>query len=581
MNEDGTMNENAANYEGMDRFDCRKQIVKDLEDLGVLFKIEEHQHSVGHSERSGAVVEPYLSTQWFVKMKPLADQALGLQETEETKVTFVPERFENTYSRWMENIRDWCISRQLWWGHRIPAWHHKETGEIYVGMEAPSDLENWEQDEDVLDTWFSSALWPFTTMGWPDTDSADFKRYYPTNVLVTGYDILPFWVSRMIFQGKEFTGERPFKDVLIHGLIRDADGRKMSKSLGNGVDPQDVIKKYGADSLRFFLATGSTPGNDLRFYWEKVESTWNFGNKIWNASRFALMNLDGLTFDQIDLTTEKTIADKWILTKLGETAEAVTHAIDKYEFGEAGRLLYSFIWDDVCDWYIEMAKLTLYGEEEQAKATTRSVLAHVLDQTMRMLHPFMPFITEEIWQHLPHQGESITVAEWPTHNASHHFPEALEDMETLKALIKSIRNTRSELNVPMSKQIELMIRPSNEAFAERLNRGRSYIEKFANPSDLQIATSLKTPEKAMSHALTGMELFLPLAGLLDIDAEVKRLDKEKEKLSKEVERIEKKLANQGFIAKAPANVVEEEKSKKQDYEAKRQSVIDRIAELKA
>ncbi|GAF16060.1 valyl-tRNA synthetase [Bacillus sp. JCM 19046] len=575
------MNENAANYEGMDRFDCRKQIVKDLEDLGVLFKIEEHQHSVGHSERSGAVVEPYLSTQWFVKMKPLADQALGLQETEETKVTFVPERFENTYSRWMENIRDWCISRQLWWGHRIPAWHHKETGEIYVGMEAPSDLENWEQDEDVLDTWFSSALWPFTTMGWPDTDSADFKRYYPTNVLVTGYDILPFWVSRMIFQGKEFTGERPFKDVLIHGLIRDADGRKMSKSLGNGVDPQDVIKKYGADSLRFFLATGSTPGNDLRFYWEKVESTWNFGNKIWNASRFALMNLDGLTFDQIDLTTEKTIADKWILTKLGETAEAVTHAIDKYEFGEAGRLLYSFIWDDVCDWYIEMAKLTLYGEEEQAKATTRSVLAHVLDQTMRMLHPFMPFITEEIWQHLPHQGESITVAEWPTHNASHHFPEALEDMETLKALIKSIRNTRSELNVPMSKQIELMIRPSNEAFAERLNRGRSYIEKFANPSDLQIATSLKTPEKAMSHALTGMELFLPLAGLLDIDAEVKRLDKEKEKLSKEVERIEKKLANQGFIAKAPANVVEEEKSKKQDYEAKRQSVIDRIAELKA
>lgn len=581
MNEDGTMNENAASYEGMDRFACRKQIVKDLEDLGVLFKIEEHMHSVGHSERSGAVVEPYLSTQWFVKMKPLADQALEMQQEEDTKVTFVPERFENTYTRWMENIRDWCISRQLWWGHRIPAWHHKETGKIHVGMEAPTDLENWEQDEDVLDTWFSSALWPFTTMGWPDKESADFKRYYPTNVLVTGYDILPFWVSRMIFQGKEFTGERPFKDVLIHGLIRDADGRKMSKSLGNGVDPQDVIEKYGADSLRFFLATGSTPGNDLRFYWEKVESTWNFGNKIWNASRFALMNMEGLTYDQIDLSTEKTIADKWILTRLGETAEAVTRAIDKYEFGEAGRLLYSFIWDDVCDWYIEMAKLTLYGEDEQAKATTRSVLAYVLDQTMRMLHPFMPFITEEIWQHLPHKGESITVAEWPTRQAAYEFPEALEDMGTLKALIKSIRNTRSELNVPMSKQIELMIRPANDQFESRLDRGRSYIEKFANPSVLQISSTLKTPEKSMSHALTGMEVFLPLAGLLDIEAEVARLDNEKEKLSKEVERIEKKLNNQGFIAKAPEKVVDEEKKKKQDYEAKRQTVIDRIAELKA
>lgn len=581
MNEDGTMNDNAGSYEGMDRFVCRKQIVNDLQDQGVLFKIEEHMHSVGHSERSGAVVEPYLSTQWFVKMKPLADEALKLQQDEETKVTFVPERFENTYTRWMENIRDWCISRQLWWGHRIPAWHHKETGEIYVGKEAPADSQNWEQDEDVLDTWFSSALWPFSTMGWPNKEAVDLKRYYPTGVLVTGYDIIAFWVSRMIFQGKEFTGERPFKDVLIHGLIRDSEGRKMSKSLGNGVDPIEVIDKYGADSLRFFLATGSTPGNDLRFYWEKVESTWNFGNKIWNASRFALMNMEGLKYENIDLASEKTIADKWILTRLGETAESVTRLIDTYEFGEAGRTLYSFIWDDVCDWYIEMAKLTLYGEDEQAKQTTRSVLAHVLDHTMRMLHPFMPFITEEIWQHLPHKGESITVAEWPVANGELDFPEAVVDMEALKGLIRSIRNTRSELNVPMSKQIELMIRPANEEMASRLNRGASYIEKFANPSTLQISTDLATPEKAMSHALTSMEVFLPLAGLLDIEAEVARLEKEVEKLDKEVERIVKKLSNQGFVAKAPAHVVDEEKAKKEDYEAKRQTVMERIAELRA
>ncbi|WP_099301393.1 valine--tRNA ligase [Bacillus sp. Marseille-P3800] len=581
MNEDGTMNEHAGIYQGLDRFDCRKKIVKDLQETGVLFEIEEHLHSVGHSERSGAVVEPYLSTQWFVKMKPLAEESLKMQEDEETKITFVPERFEHTYTRWMENIRDWCISRQLWWGHRIPAWYHKETNELYVGKEAPADSENWIQDEDVLDTWFSSALWPFSTMGWPNEDAADLKRYYPTDVLVTGYDIIYFWVSRMIFQGKAFTNKRPFKDVLIHGLIRAADGKKMSKSLGNGVDPQDVIEKYGADSLRFFLATGSTPGNDLRFYWEKVESTWNFGNKIWNASRFALMNMEGLSYDEIDITKEKTIADKWILTRLGETAETVTRLIDSYEFGEAGRTLYSFIWDDVCDWYIEMAKLTLYGEDEEAKATTRSVLAYVLDHTMRMLHPFMPFITEEIWQHLPHQGESITVAEWPSFTCSFSDQEAVEDMETLKTLIRSIRNTRSELNVPMSKQIELFIRPADNGMKARLERGSLYIEKFANPSQLIIQKDLQTPEKAMSHALTGMDIFLPLAGLLDLDAEIARLEKEKDKLTKEVERIEKKLGNEGFVAKAPAHVVEEEKSKKEDYELKRKKVIDRIEELSA
>ncbi|WP_396197854.1 valine--tRNA ligase, partial [Exiguobacterium sp.] len=403
MNEDGTMNENAGKYEGMDRFECRKQIVEDLKAEGVLIKIEPHLHSVGHSERSDAIVEPYLSLQWFVKMEPLAQKALEEQQGPD-KVNFVPQRFENTYVRWMENIRDWCVSRQLWWGHRIPAWYHKETGEVYVGKEAPADLENWEQDNDVLDTWFSSALWPFSTMGWPNTDAADYQKYSPTSTLVTGYDIIAFWVSRMIFQSYEFTGQRPFQDVLIHGLIRDSEGRKMSKSLGNGIDPMDVIEKYGADSLRWFLTTGSTPGNDLRFYWEKIEATWNFSNKLWNASRFALMNMDGLTFDQIDLTGEKSLADKWILTRLQTTIDDVTRLSDKYEFGEAGRILYHFIWEDFCNWYIEMAKLPLNGEDEAAKQTTRSVLAYTLDRIMRLMHPFMPFITEEIWQHLPHEG---------------------------------------------------------------------------------------------------------------------------------------------------------------------------------
>jgi valyl-tRNA synthetase len=385
----------------------------------------------------------------------------------------------------------------------------------------------------------------------------------------------------MIFQGLEFTGKRPFDDVLIHGLVRDSEGRKMSKSLGNGVDPMDVIDKYGADSLRFFLSTGSSPGNDLRFYWEKVESTWNFGNKIWNASRFALMNMEGLTYDEIDLTGEKTIADKWILTRLQETIADVTRLIDAYEFGEVGRLLYNFIWDDLCDWYIEMAKLPLYGEDAAAKKTTRSVLAYVFDHTMRLLHPMMPFITEEIWQHLPHIGESITIAAWPEKNENYIFADAVEDMELLKEIIRSVRNTRAELNVPMSKQIELLISAKGDQVLGKLTRGRSYIDKFCNPSKLEIGTDVKAPEKSMSQVLSGVELFLPLAGLLDLDAEIARLEKELEKLNKEVERVDKKLSNQGFIAKAPEKVIEEEKAKQADYKEKRETVQARIAELKA
>ncbi|MCU7708578.1 valine--tRNA ligase [Priestia sp. JV24] len=579
MNQDGTMNDKAGKYEGMDRFACRKQIVKDLQEDGVLFNIEDHMHSVGHSERSGAVVEPYLSTQWFVKMQPLADKAVDLQKQEE-KVNFVPDRFEKTYLHWMENIRDWCISRQLWWGHRIPAWYHKETGEVYVDHEAPADIENWEQDSDVLDTWFSSALWPFSTMGWPDVDAADFKRYYPTNVLVTGYDIIFFWVSRMIFQGLEFTGKRPFDDVLIHGLVRDAEGRKMSKSLGNGVDPMEVIEKYGADSLRYFLSTGSSPGQDLRFSFEKVEATWNFANKIWNASRFALMNMDGITFEELDLSGEKYVADKWILTRLNETIEHVTKLADKYEFGEVGRILYNFIWDDFCDWYIEMAKLPLYAEDEAAKKTTRSILAYVLDNTMRLLHPFMPFITEEIWQSLPHEGESITVAKWPEVRAELSDKEAANDMRLLVDIIRAVRNIRAEVNTPMSKQVKLFIKAKDENIQSQLEKNRAYVERFCNPSELVISTDVSLDEKAMSAVVTGAELILPLEGLINIEEEIARLEKEYDKLNKEVERVQKKLNNQGFIAKAPAKVVEEERAKEQDYVEKREAVQSRIAELR-
>ncbi|WP_339262539.1 valine--tRNA ligase [Solibacillus sp. FSL W7-1472] len=580
MNEDGTMNDLAGKYAGMDRFECRKQIVADLQEAGVLIEIEPHVHQVGHSERTNAVVEPYLSKQWFVKMAPLAEEALKMQADENEKVNFVPNRFENTYNRWMENIHDWCISRQLWWGHQIPAWYNKETGELYVGKEAPEDAENWTQDEDVLDTWFSSALWPFSTMDWPNEESEMFKRYYPTNTLVTGYDIIFFWVSRMIFQGKEFTGERPFKDVLIHGLVRDAEGRKMSKSLGNGVDPMDVIDQYGADSLRYFLATGSSPGQDLRYSTEKVESTWNFVNKIWNASRFALMNMEGLTFEQIDLTGNLSTADKWILSRLNETIDRVTTLSDKYEFGEVGRELYNFIWDDFCSWYIEMAKLPLYGEDEAAKLTTRSVLAYVLDNTMRLLHPFMPFVTEEIWQHLPHEGESITVAAWPTVNPAFNFTAEAGDMQLLMDIIRSVRNIRAEVNTPMSKKVPMTISAKDEQTSAVLEVNKGYIEKFCNPDGLTIGANLEAPAQAMSAVVSGAEIFMPLAGLINIEEEIARLEKELDKWAKEVKLVSGKLSNERFVSKAPEALVATEREKLADYEAKFATVEKRIAELK-
>ena len=581
MNDDATMNELAGKYEGMDRFAARKAIVKDLEEAGLLVKIEKHLHSVGHSERTDVVVEPRLSKQWFVKMGPLAEQAINAQREEgDNTVNFYPPRFNDAYLRWMENIHDWVISRQLWWGHQIPAWYHKETGEVYVGMEAPSDIENWTQDPDVLDTWFSSALWPFSTMGWPDEDAADYKRYYPTNTLVTGYDILTFWVSRMMFQGLEFTGKRPFKNVLIHGLIRDSQGRKMSKSLGNGVDPMEVIEQYGADALRWFLANGSAPGQDVRYSTDKMDAAWNFINKIWNASRYALMNVGDLTADQVDISGEKTLADKWILTRLNQTIGKVTELFEKFEFGEAGRLLYRFIWDDFCDWYIEMSKETLAGDDEAAKLTTRSILVYVLDNTLRLLHPIMPFVTEEIWQSVPHVGESLVVATYPTVHPEQMDEQAAEEMEFLMDFIRSVRTVRNEMNTPLSKPINIIAKVSDAAHYLILKENESYIARFSNPEEFVYGEDVEAPSDAVTSVITGAEIYLPLAGLINIEDEIARLEKEAEKLQQEVDRVEKKLSNEKFVAKAPAAVVEAERAKGADYQAQREAVLERIATLK-
>ena len=579
MNADGSMNELAGKYAGMDRFEARKAIVADLKEIGRLIKVEKMVHSVGHSERTGVVVEPRLSTQWFVKMGPLADQAVKNQSTDNA-VEFFPPRFNNTFMTWMENVHDWVISRQLWWGHRIPAWYHKETGEMYVGMEAPADSENWEQDPDVLDTWFSSALWPFSTMGWPNEDSEDYKRYFPTSTLVTGYDIIFFWVSRMIFQSLEFTDERPFKNVLIHGLIRDEQGRKMSKSLGNGIDPMDVIEKYGADALRWFLSTGSAPGQDVRFSYEKMDAAWNFINKIWNASRFVIMNVEGFTAEDVDLTGEKTVADRWILTRLNETIEKVTSLFDQFEFGEAGRQLYNFMWDDFCDWYIEMSKEILYGENEDAKQTTKSILVYVLDQTLRLLHPIMPFVTEEIWAKIPHVGESLVVAEYPVVHPENNDETAAKGMEVLKELIRSVRNIRAEVNTPLSKPITLLIKTNDPRVDKFLIENTSYIERFCNPEELVIASDIIAPDLAMSAVLTGAEIYLPLAGLINIDEEIKRLEKELAKWTGEVKRVQGKLANERFVSNAPENVVAEERAKEKDYLEKQAAVQERIESLR-
>lgn len=585
IDECGKMNEYAGHYVGLDREVCRQQIVKDLQAAGVLIKIEDHVHQVGHSERSGAMVEPYLSTQWFVKMKPLAKRAIEVQKSDKS-VKFVPVRFEKTYLQWIEieNVRDWCISRQLWWGHRIPAWYCEICDHVHVTTEevkrcVACQSEQIKQDEDVLDTWFSSALWPFSTLGWP-AETDDFKCYYPTNVLVTGHDILYFWVARMIFTALEFTDEIPFKDVWIHGLVRDAEGKKMSKSLGNGIDPLAVIEKYGADAMRFMLSTSSTPGHDLRFRWERVEQARNFANKIWNASRFIFMNLTDVMEQPsvLDIGNLNT-ADCWILHQLNETVRDITGLMDKYDFGETGRLLTHFIWDDLCDWYIEFSKLHLYGTDPQVKQTTQTVLSYVLDYTLRMLHPFMPYISEEIWQNIPFRGETITLANWPVYDKKFEFPAAAKEIKLLMDIIRAVRNIRGEVNVPLSKQIELVIKPADCTIEKYILPHVEYIKKFCGTSELVINVQANVPSKAMTAVVTGVELYLPLAGLLDIEQEIIRLQKEVEYLDKEIERVEKKLSNIQFTTKAPAAVIAEQREKQHDYSAKREKVLARMKEL--
>ncbi|MCZ0891944.1 valine--tRNA ligase [Ligilactobacillus saerimneri] len=580
MNEDATMNANAGKYEGMDRFEARKAIVADLEDQGYMLRVEPIVHSVGHSERTGVQVEARLSTQWFVKMKPLAEMALKNQETED-KVHFQPSRFEHTFTQWMENVHDWVISRQLWWGHQIPAWYHKKTGEVYVGMEAPADSENWEQETDVLDTWFSSALWPFSTMGWPDTDAEDFKRYFPTNTLVTGYDIIFFWVSRMIFQSLEFTGKRPFKDVLLHGLIRDEQGRKMSKSLGNGIDPMDVIDKYGADALRWFLTNGSTPGQDIRFSYTKMDAAWNFINKIWNASRFVIMNLDDNTQPTLPPQAEWKLADKWIISRLNDTIKDVNYFFDKFEFGETDRALYNFIWNDFCDWYIEMAKEDLNGNDAQAKKNTQQILCYVLDKILRLLHPIMPFVTEKIWLTMPHEGETLVTATYPTVDEAVIDRDAEEQMENLIELIKAVRNNRAEVNAPMSSAIDILIKTTAPATKEILESNQEYIQRFCHPKKLVISPEVTAPTLAMTSVITGAEVYLPLADLIDLDEEIARLQKEVTKLESEVARGTKKLSNEKFVANAPEAIVAKEKEKLAGYQEKLTATTKRIAELQA
>ncbi|MBT8804520.1 valine--tRNA ligase [Lactobacillus delbrueckii subsp. bulgaricus] len=580
MNDDGTMNDKAGKYAGMDRFDCRKQLVEDLKAEGYLIKVEPIVHSVGHSERSGVQVEPRLSTQWFVKMKPLADKVLENQKGE-GRVNFVPDRFEGTLERWMENVHDWVISRQLWWGHRIPAWYNKQTGEMYVGEEAPADIENWDQDQDVLDTWFSSALWPFSTLGWPDEDSADFKRYFPTNALVTGYDIIFFWVSRMIFQSLHFTGERPFDNAVLHGLIRDEQGRKMSKSLGNGIDPMDVIDKYGADALRWFLLNGTAPGQDTRFSYTKMDAAWNFINKLWNASRFVIMNLpeDAKPAQKPDIS-KFDLADAWIFDRLNHTVKETNRLFDEFQFGEAGREMYNFIWNDFCDWYIEISKVALYGDDAELKARKQANLTWILDQILRLIHPIMPFVTEKLWLSMPHEGKSIMTAAYPEAHAEFDNAKADEDMAFLIEIIKAVRTIRMEVNAPMSSAIDILIQLDDEKNEAILRDNMEYVENFLHPKKLEISGKIKAPKLAKTAVIAGAQIFVPLSELVDLDEEIAKMGKEEARLEAEVDRASKKLANKGFVDHAPAAVVEKEKGKLAEYENQLAGVRDRIKELK-
>ena len=574
MNDDATMNEYAGKYCGMDRYECRKAMVADLEAQGLLVKVEDHTHNVGVCYRCGTSVEPIISKQWFVKMKPLAEPAIEAVKNGETK--FVPERFSKTYMNWMENVLDWCISRQLWWGHRIPAFYCDACGEVTVSKEditvCPHCGGKVHQDENVLDTWFSSALWPFSTLGWPDK-TPELEYFYPTSVLVTGYDIIFFWVSRMIFSALEHTGEVPFKHVFIHGLVRDSQGRKMSKSLGNGIDPLEIIDKYGADALRFTLATGNAPGNDMRFYIERVEASRNFANKIWNASRFTLMNLD-IEENKLPEISKLQLEDKWILSKYNTLCREVTENLDKFELGVAVSKLYDFIWDNFCDWYIELVKPRLFDKENPTGKTAQYVLTYVLSNTMKLLHPFMPFITEEIWQHLPHTGESIVISDYPKYSDGLCFPDDEKKMELIMNAVSAIRLRRNEMNVPPSKKAKLIIVTEK---ADIFEQGKAFFEKLASASETVITASKENIEKgALNIVVDSAEIFIPMGELLDKDKELERLFAEKKRLESEIDRVNKKLANSGFVSKAPQKVIDEEKAKGKTYSQMLEKVLETI-----
>ncbi|MSS57452.1 valine--tRNA ligase [Erysipelotrichaceae bacterium Oil+RF-744-GAM-WT-6] len=572
MNPDGTMNELCGEFKGMDRYAARTAVIEKIRREGNLIKIEDIMHNVGHSERTHCVVEPYLSQQWFVKMKPLADDVLKNQQDPDQKISFYPERFEKVFTQWLENIEDWCISRQLWWGHRIPAWYNKQTGETYVGEEDPKDPENWTQDEDVLDTWFSSALWPFATLGWPE-DTPDYERYYPTSTMVTGYDIIFFWVARMAFQARHFTKQRPFKDVLIHGLIRDSQGRKMSKSLGNGIDPMKVIDQYGVDSLRFFLTTNSTPGQDMRYIPEKVEAAWNFINKIWNASRFVLMNLpEGMTMEDIDLSN-LSASDAWILNKLNLVLLHVTENMEKYEFALVGNELYSFVWDDFCSWYIEMSKASLSSEDEHVRKAAQSTLLVTLNAIVRLLHPFMPFVTEEIYLKMPHEKESICLESWP--KPIRDLPESnLASMDRIISIIAKIREIKTASDLKPSAHLDVMIRDldgnvipvdaNQAAMMERMAK-TTWVESLSG--DLSVQT------------VPNGSFYIPSSELLDPEKEKAKLNAEVKRLEGELKRSAGILSNAGFLAKAPKEKVELEQKKQADYEKQLALVKERLAAL--
>lgn len=580
IGKDGVMTEEAGPFAGLERYECRKQIVARLKEEGYLVKIEEHSHAVGHCQRCHNIVEPLVSTQWFVKMQPLVKAAVDCVTDGRTQ--FVPERFTKNYTGWMENIHDWCISRQIWWGHRIPVWYCDDCGEMSASR---TDLEKCpkcgsthiHQDEDALDTWFSSALWPFSTMGWPDNTEL-LKQFYPTSVLVTGYDIIFFWVARMLIMGMEFMKEIPFEKVFIHGLVRDSQGRKMSKSLGNGIDPLEVIEKYGADTLRFMLITGNTPGNDMRFYWERVEGTRNFANKIWNASRFALMNMEG--YDKDAELAPYTLADKWILSRLQDTVKDVTGLLERFELGEAGRAIYDFIWSEVCDWYIEIAKPRLYNKEAAAeRATAQHVLATVLVSAMKLLHPYMPFITEEIYQCLPHEAESIMISKWPVDDESLIDPEAERGMNAIMDSIKAIRNMRAEVNANPGKKIPAIMLVS-EDLREVVAHNDSYIKLLGGIDNLELRPlNGEKPENAMAAVVTGIEVYLPLAGLIDVEKETQRLSKELAAMEKDLQRAGGKLNNAGFLAKAPEDVIAKERAKYEELSGKIEAVKKRMAYL--